>query len=77
MRCTWLRQYACKNMYNGCTSLQTITCMLTDISAEGCLDGWVDGVAEDGVFYKNPNMEEWRTGTNGIPTGWAVEDYNE
>lgn len=75
MSCTWLARDSCKYMFAGCTSLKTITCMLTDISAQGCLDGWVDGVAEDGTFYKNPEMDEWRIGTNGIPSGWTVLDY--
>ena len=57
-----------------CTSLKKITCLATDISASNCLNGWVTNVPSGGVFYKNPSMTAWISGTN-CPTGWTIQDY--
>ena len=59
-------------MFDGCTSLDNIKCLATDISANNCTGNWVDGVASTGTFVKNASMNEWTTGTSGIPEGWTV-----
>ena len=65
-----------RSMFNGCTSLNNITCLATDISASRCTNGWVNGVqTTGGTFIKAQGMTSWTTGTSGIPSGWAVEDY--
>lgn len=61
-------------MFNTCVSLNYIKCLATDISASNCIDRWVDGVAETGTFVKNTSMTGWGTGTDGIPSGWTVQD---
>ena len=61
-------------MFGGCTNLNYIKCLATDISAFNCTKNWVSGVASTGTFVKNANMTSWTTGTNGIPTGWTVEN---
>ena len=61
-------------IFSGCTSLNYIKCLATDISARQCTNSWVDGVAASGTFVKSPNMTGWTTGNNGIPTGWTVVD---
>ena len=48
--------------------------MATDISAEGCTDGWVQGVATNGTFIKADSMTDWTTGIDGIPSGWTVQN---
>ena len=69
-----------KNCYSllfaNCTNLTGITCLATDISASNCTFRWINGVARNGTFYKDPNMTGWTTGYNGIPTNWTVEDYS-
>ena len=60
-------------MFNGCGSLNYIKCLATDISADYCLDVWVNNVSELGVFVKHPDMNDW--GDN-IPEGWTIEDAN-
>ena len=62
------------HMFNSCTSLNYIKCLATNISAPSCTNYWVQGVAPTGTFVKNPNMTSWKTGINGIPTGWTVQD---
>lgn len=63
-----------QEMFSGCTSLNTITCLATDMSVSSCLTRWVKGVASTGTFYKASGVT-WTSGESGIPTGWAVVDY--
>ena len=49
--------------------------LATDISANGCLIGWMSGVAAIGTFTKAASMTSLSTGANGIPSGWTVQDY--
>lgn len=63
------------NMFSGCSSLNYIKCLATDISASDCTSGWVSGVASTGTFVKDASMTYWQTdSTDGIPSGWTVED---
>lgn len=61
-------------MFSGCTKLNYIKCLATNISAPVCLADWVTNVASSGTFVKAADMEDWPTGTSGIPTGWTVVD---
>ena len=61
-------------MFDGCTNLNYIKCLATNISASYCTRYWVVGVASTGTFVKNPNMTSWPTGNSGIPTRWKVQD---
>ena len=70
---TTLAGYCYQNMFDGCSSLKHIKCLATDISASS-LSNWVRGVASTGTFVKAANMTSWTTGTNGIPSGWTVQD---
>lgn len=63
-------------MFSGCTNLNTITCLATDISATNCTTNWVNGVAATGIFYKKTSMSSWTTGNSGIPSGWTVQNYS-
>ena len=71
---TILTEHCYRYMFSGCTNLNYIKCLATDISASYCTSSWVDGVAVNGTFVKDPNMSSWTTGANGIPSGWDVED---
>ena len=59
-------------MFDGCTSLNYIKCLATDISASNCTFGWMNGVSSTGTFVKHPNMNDWTTGSSGTPSGWTV-----
>ena len=61
-------------MFYGCTSLNYIKCLATDISATDCTNNWVSGVSSTGTFVKASSMKFWPTGNSGIPTGWAKQD---
>ena len=71
---TTLEQNCYNSMFEYCGKLNYIKCLATDISASGCTNNWVSGVASTGTFVKNPSMESWTTGVSGIPTGWTVQD---
>ena len=71
---TTLVDYCYQNMFYGCTNLNYIKCLATDISANRCTYYWVKGVASTGTFVKNPNMNDWTRGVDGIPTGWTLID---
>ena len=61
-------------MFNNCSSLNTVKCLATDISANNCTNTWTYGVSATGTFIKSANMSSWTTGTSGIPSGWTVVD---
>ena len=61
-------------MFSGCTSLNYIKCLATDISANNCTINWVSNVAATGTFVKDASMTNWTIGTNGIPSGWTVQN---
>ena len=61
-------------MFYGCSSLNYIKCNATDISANACTKNWAYMVSQTGTFVKNPNMNSWDTGDNGIPSNWTVEN---
>ena len=76
---TTLAIYCYQSMFRGCTSLNNVTCLATDISAQGCTNGWftsVSGTVASGTFTKAASMTSWTTGANGIPSGWTVVDYS-
>jgi hypothetical protein len=58
-------------MFSGCTKLNSVTCLATNISANNCTYGWLTGVAATGTFTK-AGTTSWTTGGDGIPEGWTV-----
>ena len=69
-----LADYCYAEMFADCSSLNYIKCLATDISAYGCTDVWVMGVAPTGTFVKNPDMYDWTEDEQGIPAGWDIQD---
>lgn len=62
-------------MFTGCANLNYIKCFALNHQS-GQVDHWVNGVAAEGTFVKNPD-ETWTTGISGIPTGWVVYNIGE
>ena len=71
---TTLSNSCYNSMFQNCTSLNHITCLATDISVSNCTNYWVSRVSSTGTFVKYPSMNNWTTGTSGIPSGWTVVD---
>ena len=69
------RKYQNEYLTLSARKLNSITILATDISAEECLEDWVDGVALAGTFTKAAPMTLWSIGASGIPLGWTVVDY--
>ena len=63
-----------QGMFIDCSSLTNIECLATNISAARCTLSWVWKVSSTGTFIKDASMQNWTTGTAGIPSGWTVQD---
>ena len=67
-------------MFSGCTNLENVTMLATDISADYCLENWLEDVATSGTFTKAASLVQGTesgnipTGVSGIPSGWTVND---
>jgi len=61
-------------MFDQCSKLNYIKCLATNILAASNRTNWVRNVAASGTFVKAASMTSWPTGTNGIPSGWTVEN---
>ena len=61
-------------MFIGCKNLNYIKCLATDISATDCTNYWITDVPSTGTFVKNSSMTSWKTGNNGIPKNWTVQN---
>jgi hypothetical protein len=61
-------------MFSGCNSLNFVQCNATNVSADFCLDNWLENVSTSGTFKKNPSMNDWPSGSSGIPNGWTIEN---
>ena len=65
-------------MFSGCTSLNAVTCLATDISAQGATDYWLGGVAATGTLTIAKGMKDkWaaKSTDDGIPSGWSTDVY--
>jgi hypothetical protein len=71
---TVLAEHCYYGMFYGCSSLNYIKCLATNIPASNCTTNWVGGVPLTGTFVKHPDMNNWSTGVNSIPSGWTVVD---
>ena len=69
-----LAKYCYSDMFASCVNLNYIKCLATNISANGCTQGWVSGVAATGTFVKAASMSSWKSGAYGIPKNWTVQN---
>lgn len=72
--CSSINIRSCREMFYGCSLLDYIKCLATNVSQTDCTLNWLNGVSAIGTFVKDPNMTSWPTGTSGIPSGWQVVD---
>lgn len=69
---TKLRNNCYLNMFNGCTNLNYIKCLATDISAKDCTTNWLKSTAKKGTFVKAEGVT-WTEGDSAIPVNWDVK----
>ena len=65
-------------MFSGCTKLNSVTCLATNISANGCTFSWLFNAgaqAEGTKTFTTPSTTNWPTGPDGIPYGWTRVNY--
>ena len=70
-----LEEYCYNAMFTSCEKLGSLTCLATDISADGCLDEWLNDagseVEGDKILYVDKSMKtgkDWKLGS-----GWKVD----
>ena len=73
-----LAEYCYRGMFSCCSSLNAVTCLATDISAQGATDYWLGGVAATGTLTIAKGMKDkWaaKSTDDGIPSGWSTDVY--
>ena len=73
---TTLAAYCYAGMFGGCRKLNYVKAMFTDISAEGCLNGWLYGASPVGTFVKNVEATYDNAFAN-IPEAWTIRNSDE
>lgn len=68
---TTLTQYCYNGMFKGCSKLNYLKCLATDVSAPGCLGGWLGEVSATGTLVVASGTTWAVAGTN-YPSGWTV-----
>ncbi|WP_191017953.1 hypothetical protein [Treponema zioleckii] len=63
------------NMFYNCQNLNYIKCLATNVSGTQYTDLWLGSVASSGTFVKAAGTT-WSTGSDGIPSGWTVQEAN-
>lgn len=70
---TVLRKNCYSEMFSGCTKLNYIKCLATDIPANrDCTTNWLKGTSTKGTFVKAEGVT-WTEGDSGIPVNWDVK----
>ena len=63
-----------QEMFSGCTGINNIVCLATDITATDATTNWLSGVAATGTFTKPSTVTAWSENSpSGIPTGWTAK----
>lgn len=60
-------------MFYSCIKLDKIVCFATEIEEKAAYN-WLEEVPAGGTFVKPTEMNDWPSGTSGIPDGWTVVD---
>lgn len=63
------------SMFYQCGTLENVTCLATTIKGNDCTTNWLYEVNFPGTFTKAEGASCWTTGSNGIPSGWTVNEY--
>ncbi len=70
---TQLNYWCYEYMFNGCAKLNYIKALFLTKPSASYTPNWVEGVAEEGTFVKNPDATWDVRGVNGVPEGWTIE----
>lgn len=64
------------DMFDGCTSLSSITAYFTTTPSTTYTSAWTTSVSSSGVFYRPSNATWSLDGANGKPTNWTFKEYS-
>ena len=72
---TVLKKQCYYNMFNGCTNMNYLKCLATDISASNCTNNWLKGTPSktSSIFVKAAGVD-WPRNDSGIPDKWTIEE---
>lgn len=70
-----LVDYCYYMMFLWCNTLNYIKTYANNISATGCMISWLQSTSSTGTFVKKRGVT-YPTGTDGIPSGWTVEEID-
>ncbi len=59
-----------QEMFAGCSKLNSVTCLATDISAEGCTKDWLGNAGTEATGEK---VIETAVSMDGVPDGWTEQ----
>lgn len=68
-----LNYWCYEKMFHDCSSINYVDAAFLTTPSSGYTSGWLDGVASEGTFVKNPDATWDVRGVNGIPEGWSVQ----
>ena len=68
-----LAKYSYNEMFKDCSNLSEVRMRAVDISAAGCLSGWLSNVSPWGTLYKNSALED--ISALEIPGDWEVKNW--
>ena len=67
-----LESWCYANMFQGCRSLNYVNAAFLTGPSTSYTMNWLEGVAREGVFVKNPVAIWDVTGPHGVPEGWTI-----
>ena len=63
-----------QEMFAGCSKLNSVTCLATDISAEGCTKDWLDNAGTEATGEKViETAVQMTSGSDLVPDGWTEQ----
>lgn len=68
-----LNYWCYEKMFHDCSSLSYVNAAFLTTPSSSYTSSWLDGVASEGTFIKNPEATWDVRGVNGIPEGWSIE----
>lgn len=68
-----LNYFCYENMFHDCSSLNYVNAAYLTTPSSSYTRNWLDGVASEGTFVKNPKASWSVSGPNGVPEGWTIQ----
>ena len=75
---TVIDSQSCLSMFDRCSGLNYVFCMIIDLNPSNGLQSWMYGVpnVSTSIFVKHIDAQWTTTGNSGVPTNWKVIYYD-